>query len=357
MIALVTVHSPFALRFRADAQRARRMPEAHRVASPPPAARLTSVPGSPRPCRSRPPPCPSSRGAACPSTSRAPAGRRHPRSRACRSMRRNRPASRRTRSSACCRVAISSSVSIRPMRSAPCARIVSNFERLRIAVDRVLQLGARIADRFRFDEDRRNARVDHRRLQRADTRHREIVDEVAGREHRPARAFFLGGRVHEFELHFGRRERDAVQLEIAVSCTAPFVTGTCATIVLPMFACQIRTVATRRAARATDRPPLIANGPTAADRLPQLPVQSTNALSIDTEQVVDVVAGPRALRHDHRLAGGRRRAAHPVDLLAVRIGLPITRSSSASRAAPGACAASGRSCSRKNTPLLVPPRM
>jgi hypothetical protein len=38
-------------------------------------------------------------------------------------------------------------------------------------------------------------------------------------------------------------------------------------------------------------------------------------------------------------------------------GLPITRSSSASRAAPGICAASGKSCKRKNTPLLVPPRM
>ncbi|EDK52721.1 hypothetical protein BMAFMH_G0148, partial [Burkholderia mallei FMH] len=37
-------------------------------------------------------------------------------------------------------------------------------------------------------------------------------------------------------------------------------------------------------------------------------------------------------------------------------GLPITRESSASRAAPGVRAASGRSCSRKNTPLLVPPR-
>jgi hypothetical protein len=37
-------------------------------------------------------------------------------------------------------------------------------------------------------------------------------------------------------------------------------------------------------------------------------------------------------------------------------GLPITRSSSASRAAPGCRAASGTSCRQKNTPLLVPPR-
>jgi hypothetical protein len=45
-------------------------------------------------------------------------------------------------------------------------------------------------------------------------------------------------------------------------------------IVLPMFACQMRTVATPsrgRRAGATG-PPLIANAPTAADRLPQLPL-------------------------------------------------------------------------------------
>ena len=31
----------------------------------------------------------------------------------------------------------------------------------------------------------------------------------------PPRAFFLGGRVHEFELHFGRREGHAVEFEVA----------------------------------------------------------------------------------------------------------------------------------------------
>ena len=38
-------------------------------------------------------------------------------------------------------------------------------------------------------------------------------------------------------------------------------------------------------------------------------------------------------------------------------GLPITRKSSLSRAAPGFCADSGKSCRWKKTPLLVPPRM
>ncbi|MNJ64669.1 hypothetical protein D3C77_606360 [compost metagenome] len=55
-------------------------------------------------------------------------------------------------------------------------------------------------------------------------------------------------------------------------------------MVLPMLACQIRTVAmpswgTRL---LSTRPALMAKEPTAAERLPQLPLQSTKALSIDT---------------------------------------------------------------------------
>jgi hypothetical protein len=55
-------------------------------------------------------------------------------------------------------------------------------------------------------------------------------------------------------------------------------------MVLPMLACQMRTTSQRRCAAPSriDQPLLIANGPTAADRLPQLPLQSTNARSIDT---------------------------------------------------------------------------
>ncbi|MCY1184255.1 hypothetical protein D9M73_249340 [compost metagenome] len=54
-------------------------------------------------------------------------------------------------------------------------------------------------------------------------------------------------------------------------------------MVLPILACQIRTVAMPlRGMRAeSTRPLLIANEPTAADRLPQLPLQSTKALSME----------------------------------------------------------------------------
>ena len=69
-----------------------------------------------------------------------------------------------------------------------------------------------------------------------------------------------------------------------VSRTSPFAIGTWETIVLPMFACQMRTVqVSSRGTRAGSRKPLaIANGPTAEDRLPQLPLQSMKSPSIGT---------------------------------------------------------------------------
>ncbi|MNE88303.1 hypothetical protein D3C80_1856010 [compost metagenome] len=53
---------------------------------------------------------------------------------------------------------------------------------------------------------------------------------------------------------------------------------------MPMLACQIRTVAMPLRGRrdGSTRPLLMANEPTAADRLPQLPLQSTKALSMLT---------------------------------------------------------------------------
>ena len=72
-----------------------------------------------------------------------------------------------------------------------------------------------------------------------------------------------------------------------------------------------------------------------------------------SEEVIDIAIGPRRGRHDHHLAGARGGATEPVDLLAVGSGLPIARSSSASRAA----GSSGRSAASRNRPLLVPPRI
>ncbi|MNI59509.1 hypothetical protein D3C73_1146740 [compost metagenome] len=69
-----------------------------------------------------------------------------------------------------------------------------------------------------------------------------------------------------------------------VSCTAPSVMGTCAMMVFLMLACQMRTTATPLSGTraGSTRPLVMANGPTAADRLPQLPLQSTNGWSMET---------------------------------------------------------------------------
>jgi len=65
------------------------------------------------------------------------------------------------------------------------------------------------------------------------------------------------------------------------STTAPFAIGTCATMYLPMLACQMRIVS--MPSDGIDRiPRWIAAGPTAALRLPQFPLQSTTARSIET---------------------------------------------------------------------------
>ena len=65
------------------------------------------------------------------------------------------------------------------------------------------------------------------------------------------------------------------------SRTAPSRIGTWATIVLPIFACQMRTVAMPSLGAGT-RPWAMANGPTAALRLPQLPLQSMSGWPIAT---------------------------------------------------------------------------
>ena len=65
------------------------------------------------------------------------------------------------------------------------------------------------------------------------------------------------------------------------STTAPSFTGTCATMRLPRFACQMRTTATPSRGAVTS-PSEIAKGPTAVVRLPQFPDQSMTGLSIAT---------------------------------------------------------------------------
>src|SRR5699024_11284157 len=69
-----------------------------------------------------------------------------------------------------------------------------------------------------------------------------------------------------------------------VSCTSPLVMGISATMVFSILACQIRTVQWPFSGILSlfTRPDAIAKAPTAAVKLPQLPLQSIKGLSMDT---------------------------------------------------------------------------
>src|SRR5690606_8740722 len=84
-------------------------------------------------------------------------------------------------------------------------------QRFRIAVDGVLQFSTAVANVAGVDEDRRNARVDHARLECANAGDLELIHYLAGGEHGalPVR------RVHEFHEDFRRGKGDAIELEVA----------------------------------------------------------------------------------------------------------------------------------------------
>ena len=83
-------------------------------------------------------------------------------------------------------------------------------QRLGVAVDIVLQLGALVANVFGIDENGRDTGIDHGRFQSADTRHFQFIHQITRGEHGP----FAIGRVHKLDLHFRRREGYAIQFKI-----------------------------------------------------------------------------------------------------------------------------------------------
>jgi hypothetical protein len=205
-----------------------------------------------------------------------------------------------------------------------------------VAVDGVLQLGAGVADIRGVHEDGGDAGVDHRCLQGAQARHFQVVDQAPGREHRPAPTFLIGRWVHEFQLHFGGGKRHAIEFEAA--CFLDLTVrhrhvrhDGLADVGLPdAHDSRARVGQARRidhAAGNRKRPHRRRQVAAVA-----APVDERLVDGDLPEQVIDIDAGPCGRRQDHGLAGGRRGAAHAVDLLAVRVGTadhaqqqPVTR--------------------------------
>ncbi|CFN99674.1 Uncharacterised protein [Bordetella pertussis] len=204
------------------------------------------------------------------------------------------------------------------------AQRLEHGQGLGVAVDIVLQFAAGIADGLRVDEDRRDAGVDQRRLQRADARYLEGVHHVAGGKHRPAFAFAFVGRIEELQLHLRGREGDAVELEVAAFLHLAVDDGNMAQDGLadvglpdPHHGGAIARDAVRIDQSAFDGEGAHRGAQVAAVAAPV----DEGAVDGDlAEQVVDVVAGALAAVQDDRLAGAGGGAAHAVDLLAVRVG-------------------------------------
>ncbi len=194
----------------------------------------------------------------------------------------------------------------------------------RVAIDRVLQLGAIVAQRPGLDEDGRDARVDQRGAQHAHTGHVEFIDQIPGREHGAATALFLGGRVHELELHLGCREGHAIELEVArflhlARGHRHVREDGLADIGLPDAHHGHAVV---RHARRIDQACGNRERPDCRRQVAAItaPVDERLVDRDLAEQVVDVVLSARGRRDDHGLAGAGRGATHAVDLLAVRVG-------------------------------------
>jgi hypothetical protein len=232
-----------------------------------------------------------------------------------------------------------------------------------VAVDRGLQLGAGVAECRGIDEDGRDAGVDQRGLEAptpgtSSSSTRLPVGNIA-----PPSPSSSSPGSRNSSCDLGGREGHAVQFEVAgflhLAVGHRHVRRRWSCRCWPAR-CARSQMPSRGTRPASTRPLAIANGPTAADRLPQLPLQSTKAC-VDRHlavEVVDIVIRHRRRADDHHLAGARRGPAHAVGLLAVRDPGCRSRAAAAHRARLARRAApSGRSSSVKNTPLLVPPRM
>jgi hypothetical protein len=242
------------------------------------------------------------------------------------------------------------------------SNIASAFASLLIGV---LQLGAGVADLGRVDEDGGNARIDQRGLERANTGHLELFDDLAGGEHRAAAfvaiAISLVGRVDEFQRHLGRGKGHAVELEVAgllhfaVDDRHVGHDGL-ADVGLP-DAHGARAVA--RHARRVDQALRDRERPDRGRQVAAVarPVDERAVDGDLAEEVVDVVVRPRGARQDHGLGRGRGGRAHAVDLLGVGVGAADdAQQQRVARRAALACRG-GQVLQAKNTPLLVPPRM
>ena len=192
-----------------------------------------------------------------------------------------------------------------------------------VFVDRRLQFAAVEADVCGVDEHGGNAGVDHRRFERAKTRHVEIIDKMPGGKHGAAIAFVIG-RIKEFQHDLGGGEGHAIHFEVAgflhLSIRDRYMRENgLADIGLPD---PHRERAVVRDARGIDETVGDRERPDRGGEIAAVarPIDECTVDADLTVQIVHVVVRHGCRRDDHALAGRGRRPAHAVGVLAVGIG-------------------------------------
>src|SRR5699024_10233963 len=155
------------------------------------------------------------------------------------------------------------------------------LKRFRAAVNIALQLGAGVANIFGTHKNGGNTGANHGGIEGANARHFELIYEVAvGNMGVPSSA---AGSTNATSTSAAGKVTPSSS-KSPVSCTSPLVMGTSAIMVFSILACQIRTVQWPFSGMrsAGIKPVEMAKAPTAAVRLPQLPLQSIKGLSMET---------------------------------------------------------------------------
>ncbi|RMN06389.1 hypothetical protein ALQ67_200067 [Pseudomonas savastanoi pv. glycinea] len=196
-------------------------------------------------------------------------------------------------------------------------------KRLRITIDIALQLGTAVAYVGGVDENCRDTGVDHGCFQGADAGHFKVVYQVAGGKHRAACALFVRCRIKKLQRHLRGRKGHAVQFEIAGFLYLAVADGHMgddglADIGLPDTHDDDAVLRHTTSIEQTTGDSKRADGRRQVAAI-AAPVDERLVDGYLAEQVIDIVVGLGAARHNDRFAGTGRRPAHAVDLLFIGV--------------------------------------
>jgi hypothetical protein len=194
------------------------------------------------------------------------------------------------------------------------------LEGIRVAIDGLLQLRARVAQVLGAQENRRNARVDHGGLEGAYAGHLEVIDQLPRGEEG---ALAIGG-IEEVHGDLGGGEGDSIELEIPRFLHGAIGHGH---LVQEAFF-NIRLPNAHFAGAVSGHPGWVhepfgdGKGPHGRGQVAAVagPVDEGGIDGHLAEEVVHIVPRAIALAYEHHLRGAGGGAAHAVRVLSVGVG-------------------------------------